>query len=100
MDWLQVAVNSPPDIKIKNPPKVVIHLLADAVISLTGWACLRSRSPGWLFACTVMREGVILKLPAPRMNTDVCVSLRHPALHQSSAAIDVRNGSTMGKTQK
>lgn len=97
MDRLQVVVNSKK--KKKNPPNVAVHLVAvadffrrlDAFVKPVSWVIVCMYSVG---------EGVILKLPAPRMNTDACVSPRHPALHQSSAAIDVRNGSTRGKTQK
>lgn len=70
--------------------KSAILLIADGPISLAGWTALCRRAPWRWFAYTVCVGGcVMLKLPP-----------RHPALHQSGAAIDVGNGSTMGKTRK
>lgn len=74
----------------QKSPKSALHLVEDGPISLAGWTALCRRAPWRWFAYTVCVGGcVMLKLPP-----------RHPALHQSGAAIDVGNGSTMGKTRK
>lgn len=76
---------------------MAIHLIADGLISLAGWTHLWSRSPGWLFACAVCAGGggedVILKLPAPQMNTDVrvtqlCIRTTQPLMLEMAAQWD------------
>lgn len=63
--------------KLQSSPT---HPRADGLISLAGW------TPSCRWSPRRFGRGVMSKLPP-----------RHPALHQSGGAFDVRNGSTMGK---